>query len=542
MHVAAPVKDRAAVERAVSEFENEGVDGLLVVMLTSGPAMRVARALAETRLPVCLANLQPVPAITAEWDMGDLTYNQGIHGAQDTANAMVQAGRPFHVITDDWRASSFEHEVGRWARAAAAVSRWRQLKVAVLGYAMNGMGDIRVDIHTLLRTLGPQIDSIAPGDLVRAAAAVEGDDLARLIQEENERFEIDPRLSVAEREDHARMQLGLERILVDGGYSAYSTHFGAVAEDGRFTRLPLAAASSLMAKGYGYAAEGDGLTAALMSAAQILIGETQFTEMYAMDFPRDAFLMSHFRPTGAFLVTGPTGSGKSTTIYAALCDVLRPEINVITIEDPVEYQLPDVYQLQVNKRAGLTFATGLRAILRSDPDVLMVGEIRDLETAKITLEAALTGHAVFSTLHTNDAPGALTRLKDLGVEPAMTASAITAVLAQRLARRVCEECREPYESSRTDLEHLGFTPAAIERGVTLYRARGCPRCTKGYRGRTGIHQLMVVDDDIARLAGAGHQELLVAAIAGGMGTLWQDGPDKAALGVTTIEEISRVVR
>ena len=163
-----------------------------------------------------------------------------------------------------------------------------------------------------------------------------------------------------------------------------------------------------------------------------------------------------FRPTGAFLVTGPTGSGKSTTIYAALCDVLRPEINVITIEDPVEYRLPDVYQLQVNKRAGLTFATGLRAILRSDPDVLMVGEIRDLETAKIALEAALTGHAVFSTLHTNDAPSALTRLRELGVEPSITASAISAVLAQRLVRRLCEECREPYESSRADLEYLGF--------------------------------------------------------------------------------------
>ena len=169
-----------------------------------------------------------------------------------------------------------------------------------------------------------------------------------------------------------------------------------------------------------------------------------------------------FRPTGAFLVTGPTGSGKSTTIYAALCDVLRPEINVITIEDPVEYRLPDVYQLQVNKRAGLTFATGLRAILRSDPDVLMVGEIRDLETAKIALEAALTGHAVFSTLHTNDAPSALTRLRELGVEPSITASAISAVLAQRLVRRLCEECREPYESSRADLEYLGFSAAAIE--------------------------------------------------------------------------------
>jgi type IV pilus assembly protein PilB len=251
-----------------------------------------------------------------------------------------------------------------------------------------------------------------------------------------------------------------------------------------------------------------------------------------------------FRPTGAFLVTGPTGSGKSTTIYAALCDALRPEINVITIEDPVEYRLPDVYQLQVNKRAGLTFATGLRAILRADPDLLMVGEIRDLETAKIALEAAMTGHAVYSTLHTNDAPAALTRLKDLGVEPSVTASAISAVLAQRLVRRLCEVCRDPYSSSNADLEYLGFSASAIESGVTLYRARGCTQCTNGYRGRTGVHQLMVMDDNIARLvtAEAGHQELVAAATAGGMSTLWQDGLGKAALGVTTIEEISRVVR
>jgi type IV pilus assembly protein PilB len=246
-----------------------------------------------------------------------------------------------------------------------------------------------------------------------------------------------------------------------------------------------------------------------------------------------------FRPTGAFLVTGPTGSGKSTTVYAALCDALRPEINVITIEDPVEYRLPDVYQLQVNKRSGLTFATGLRAILRSDPDLLMVGEIRDLETAKIALEAALTGHAVYSTLHTNDAPAALTRLRDLGVEPSISASAITAVLAQRLVRRLCEECREPYETSRADLEYLGFEPAAIERGVTLYRARGCTRCTKGYRGRTGVHELMVMNDNIAELvmAGASHPELVAAATEAGMRSLWQDGLGKAALGVTTTGEM-----
>ncbi len=293
VRVAAPVKNRQGVEDAVREFERADVDGLLVVMLTYGPAMRVARVLAETKLPVCLANVQPVPAITHDWDMSDLTYNQGIHGAQDTANAMVRARRPFHVVTDDWQSPSFEQAVARWARAAAAVTRWRQLKVAILGYAMNGMGDIRVDVHTLLRTLGPQVDALAPGELVRAAAAVEADAVAGLLREEDELFEIDPRLGADEREDHARMQLGLEKILLNGGYGAYSTHFGAVAEDGRFARLPLAAASSLMAKGYGYGAEGDGLTAALMSAAQTLIGETQFTEMYAMDFPRDAFLMSH---------------------------------------------------------------------------------------------------------------------------------------------------------------------------------------------------------------------------------------------------------
>ena len=293
VEVAAPVKDREAAERAVADFESHELDGLLVVMLTFGPAMRVARALAQTRLPICLANIQPVPAVTAEWDMGDLTYNQGIHGAQDTANAMVRAGRPFAVVTDDWRADSFREAIEVWARAAAAVTRWRSLKVGVFGYAMNGMGDIRFDEHALLRALGPQVDSLATGALHRAAAAVPADEVAALIAEENSQFEVDPRLSDEEREDHARMQLGLERVLTEGGYGAYSTHFDAIADDGRFARLPLAAASSLMAKGYGYGAEGDALTAALMSAGQTLLGDTQFTEMYAMDFPTDSILMSH---------------------------------------------------------------------------------------------------------------------------------------------------------------------------------------------------------------------------------------------------------
>jgi L-arabinose isomerase len=289
--VAPPVKDRADAERAMSALEAERLDGLLVVMLTYGPAMRVARLLAETRLPICLANVQPVSAVTAAWDMADLTYNQGIHGAQDTANAMVRAGRPFHVITDDWRGPSFAAAVGRWARAAAAVTRWRSLRVAVFGYAMNGMGDIRVDVHTLLRTLGPEVVSLATGELARAQVGDE--EIAAVIAFEDAEFEIDPRLSRDEREDHARMQVAIERVLEAAGCRAYSTHFGAIAEDGRFARLPLAAASSLMARGYGYGAEGDALTAALMSAARVLLGETQFTEMYAMDFATDSILMSH---------------------------------------------------------------------------------------------------------------------------------------------------------------------------------------------------------------------------------------------------------
>ena len=293
VEVAPPVKERADAERAMADLAGRGLDGLLVVMLTYGPAMRVARLLAETPLPVCLANIQPVGEVTDAWDMGDLTYNQGIHGAQDTANAMVRAGRPFHVVTEDWHSDAFPAAIARWARAAAAVTRWRALKVGVVGYAMNGMGDIRTDVHELMRTLGPQVDAIAPGAVHRSATGVSDADVRELITAEDERFEIDPALSAEQREDHARMQLGIERLLTAGGYGAYSAHFDAIADDGRFARLPLAAASSLMAKGYGYGAEGDALTAALMAAAIDLLGDTQFTEMYAMDFARDAILMSH---------------------------------------------------------------------------------------------------------------------------------------------------------------------------------------------------------------------------------------------------------
>jgi L-arabinose isomerase len=287
------VKYREDAERVMGEFEAAGLDGVLVVMLTYGPAMRVARLLAESRLPICLANIQPEPSVTPAWDMADMTYNQGVHGAQDTANAMVRAGRAFHVLTDDWRSESFRADVARWARATAAVTGWKSLKVAIFGYAMNDMGDIRVDESALIRSLGPEILAVAPGDLYRAMGHVTVGEVEDVIAFEDEAFEIDPRLSDEEREDHARMQVAIQRILDDRGFGAYTAHFDAIAEDGRFSRLPLAAASTLMARGYGYAAEGDVLTACLVRAGHTLIGDAHFTEMYAMDFPSDSVLMSH---------------------------------------------------------------------------------------------------------------------------------------------------------------------------------------------------------------------------------------------------------
>jgi type IV pilus assembly protein PilB len=251
------------------------------------------------------------------------------------------------------------------------------------------------------------------------------------------------------------------------------------------------------------------------------------------------------RPTGALLSTGPTGSGKSTTLYAALAQISRPEINVVTVEDPVEYRLAGLNQVQINARAGLTFATALRSILRSDPDVVMVGEIRDGETAKISIEAALTGHFVLSTMHTNDAPSAITRLTEMGVEPFVTASALSAVLAQRLARRLCTHCCEMYTPSAEELQQARILPhsAAASDGALLYRKRGCPRCAHtGYRGRVGIFQLLRMNEELESLAAkkASREELERAAMSNGMRSLWADGLEKVMAGLTSLEELARV--
>jgi type IV pilus assembly protein PilB len=252
------------------------------------------------------------------------------------------------------------------------------------------------------------------------------------------------------------------------------------------------------------------------------------------------------RPTGALLVTGPTGSGKSTTLYAALAEINRPEINIITVEDPVEYRLQGINQVQINVKAAMTFASALRSILRSDPDVIMVGEIRDAETAKMAIESALTGHMVFSTLHTNDAAGAMTRLNEMGVEPFLTGSAVSAVLAQRLTRKLCTNCCEMYTPTAEELMAARLSPdmAAAREGMVLYRKVGCPRCGRtGYKGRIGIFQLLVMNDELESLVAANspRDEIERAAASAGMRSLWDDGIAKAAAGLTSLEELARVV-
>lgn len=248
-------------------------------------------------------------------------------------------------------------------------------------------------------------------------------------------------------------------------------------------------------------------------------------------------------PYGAILVTGPTGSGKSTTLYAAINRTNDITTNLITVEDPVEYRLAGLSQVHVNEKAGLTFAAALRSILRQDPDTVMIGEIRDGETGTIAIEAALTGHLVLSTLHTNDAPSAVTRLTEMGIESFLTASAITCVLAQRLARRLCTECKEEYIPEEAALQRIGF-PFEPGKPPKLYRAKGCKKCNGiGYKGRMGVHEVMTMSETLERMTveNATTDELKRQAIAEGMLTLRDDGFEKVRLGQTSIEEILRVV-
>ena len=273
---------------------------------------------------------------------------------------------------------------------------------------------------------------------------------------------------------------------------------------------------------------------AMMKLSDLGFGDENY-EVYSKSF---------VKPYGMILVTGPTGSGKSTTLYATLNIVSKPEVNVITVEDPVEYRIPGINQVQANPKAGLTFAAALRSILRSDPDIVLLGEIRDRETAHIAIEAALTGHLVLSTLHTNDAPSAIVRLTEMGIEPFLVGSALDCVLAQRLARKLCGKCKEAYVPSRDALVEMRFPWSPDEPPPTLYRPIGCSACSKtGYKGRIALHEVMAVSEEIEKLAVEHASALTISKVAleQGMITLRNDGLSKVKAGHTSMEEIFRVV-
>ncbi|VAX26326.1 Type IV fimbrial assembly, ATPase PilB [hydrothermal vent metagenome] len=245
---------------------------------------------------------------------------------------------------------------------------------------------------------------------------------------------------------------------------------------------------------------------------------------------------------GIILVTGPTGSGKTTTLYSALSRINSPDKNILTIEDPIEYQLQGIGQIQVNSKIGLTFASGLRSILRQDPDVIMIGEIRDSETATIAIQASLTGHLVFSTLHTNDSAGAVTRLLDMGIEPFLVSSSVVAMIAQRLVRRICQECRKSYQPSAEEYEKMGLPPDSKH---SFFKGPGCSECLNtGFKGRSGIYEILLLDDEIRNmiLSKADSTQIKAAALSKGMKSLREDGARRVIAGLTTTEEVLRVTQ
>jgi type IV pilus assembly protein PilB len=271
----------------------------------------------------------------------------------------------------------------------------------------------------------------------------------------------------------------------------------------------------------------------------------QLSELGFLPQAFESYERSFRKPYGAILVTGPTGSGKSTTLYATLNIVNSIDRHIVTVEDPVEYRLPGVNQMQVNPKAGLTFASALRSILRADPDIILIGEIRDRETAMIAVESALTGHLVLSSLHTNDAPSAITRLIEMQVETFLVGSAIDCVVAQRLARKLCEKCKQAFAPEESELIEAGFAESRIPDLGLFFRASGCQSCSNtGYRGRIGLYEVMPMTEEIERLTveRASSETVKRVAIEQGMYTLRDDGLYKAASGLTSIEEIARVVK
>lgn len=288
-----PARNRQDIEEILGDFNHQGLDGVMIVMLTYGPAMRTVRALQKNNLPILLANIQPVPEVARDWDMADLTYNQGIHGAQDMANAIIRTvGDRFEVISADWKTGEFKNFVEDWARAAQTATGLKKMKIAAIG-KMHGMGDTLSDEAAFTRVIGPEINREYIGQIFRNMENVTDKQIDEQVEIEKERFEVDDDMPDKNFRYAVQMYLGFRKFLEEGGYAGFSAHFDTFNGDGRFEQINMLAASNLMADGYGYAAEGDTNTASMVAAGHILEENAHFTEMYAMDFKRESMLMSH---------------------------------------------------------------------------------------------------------------------------------------------------------------------------------------------------------------------------------------------------------
>ncbi len=286
------VKTRAQIEEVVAEYNRGDYDGIMIVMLLYSPGFRLIGALKENGLPIMLANVQPLPVVTADWDWSRLTTNQGIHGAQDTANMLLHAGVKPAVITEDWKSPAFKEYFTDWARAAQTFQTLKKMRIAVFG-RMKGMGDIVGNDEKLFRVIGPEVLFEGIGDIYKLMQEVTDKDIAECVAEDCRQFQVDPKLPLERHKYAARMQLAFERFLVENQFNGFSANFGVFAEDGRFKQINMLAASNLMAKGYGYANEGDVHTVAMVGAGHALVGDAHFTEMYSLDFEKNSALMSH---------------------------------------------------------------------------------------------------------------------------------------------------------------------------------------------------------------------------------------------------------
>lgn len=286
-------RNRQDIEDILGGFNHQALDGVMIVMLTYGPAMRAIHALQKNNLPILLANIQPLPEVTADWNMDDLTYNQGIHGAQDMANAIIRTvGERFEVISADWKSNEFKEFVGDWSRAARAASELKKMRIASIG-KMHGMGDTLSDEAAFTRIIGPEVNREYIGEVYRKMESVTDEEIDEQVKIARENFAVDEDMPEENFRYAVRMYLGFKKFLIGGGYAGFSAHFDTFAGDGRFEQINMLAASNLMAEGYGYAAEGDTNAASMVAAGHILEENAHFTEMYAMDFKRDSMLMSH---------------------------------------------------------------------------------------------------------------------------------------------------------------------------------------------------------------------------------------------------------